>query len=88
MREGAELAGKHCLQCHKVNGFGGEKFPGNLAAIAGVHPEPDFIRWVLSPSSVRNGTSMPPLTDRLPETERRRIAKALFDYLTAGPVLQ
>ena len=88
LREGAELARRYCLQCHKVNGFGGEKFPGNLAAIARVHAEPDFIRWVLSPSAVRSSTTMPPLSDRLPDAERRRIAKALFDYLTAVPILQ
>ena len=88
VREGAELAKQYCLQCHKVNGFGGEKFPGNLAVLARVHPEPGFIRWVLNPSSVRSNTTMPPLSDRLPEAERRRIAKALFDYLTAVPVLR
>lgn len=88
LREGAELTKRFCLQCHKVNGFGGDKFPGNLAQIARVHPEADFIRWVLSPSSVRDNTNMPPLSDRLPEPERRRIAKALFDYLTAVPILR
>ena len=88
LHEGAELAKRYCLQCHKVNGFGGEKFPGNLAALARVHPEPDFVRWVLNPSSVRSNTTMPPLSDRIPDAERRRIAKALFDYLTAVPILQ
>ena len=88
LHEGAELARRHCLQCHKVNGYGGEKFPGNLAQIARVHPEPDFIRWVLSPSSMRSNSNMPPLADRLPDAERRRVAKALFDYLTAVPVLR
>ena len=84
--EGAELARTYCLQCHEVNGFGGEKYPGNLAEIARAYPEPDFIRWVLDPSSVRAGTSMPPLYHHIPDTERRRIAKALFDYLRAVPV--
>ena len=88
LHEGAELARRYCLQCHKVNGYGGEKFAGNLAHIARVHPEPDFVRWVLNPSSVRSNTNMPPLSDRLPDAERRRIAKALFDYLTAVPVLR
>ena len=88
LHEGAALAKKYCLQCHKVNGFGGEKFPGNLAALARVHPEPDFVRWVLNPSSVRSNTTMPPLSDRLPDAERRRVAKALFDYLTVVPILQ
>ena len=88
LHEGAGLAKRYCLQCHKVNGFGGEKFPGNLAVLARVHPEPDFVRLVLNPSSVRSNTTMPPLSDRLPDAERRRIAKALFDYLTAVPILQ
>ena len=88
LREGAGLAKRYCLQCHKVNGFGGEKFPGNLAALARIRPEPDFVRWVLDPSSVRTGTTMPPLSNRLPDAERRRIARALFDYLTAVPILQ
>ena len=88
LHEGAALAKRYCLQCHKVNGFGGEKLPGNLAALARLHPEPDFVRLVLSPSSVRSDTTMPPLSDRLPDAERRRIAKALFDYLTAVPILQ
>ena len=88
LHEGAELAKRYCLQCHKVNGLGGEKFPGNLAVLAKVHPEPDFVRWVLNPSSVRSDTTMPPLSGRLPDAERRRIAKALFDYLTAVPILQ
>ena len=86
--EGAELARTYCLQCHQVNGFGGEKYHGNLAEIARTHPEPDFIRWVLDPSSMRAGTSMPPLYDHIPDTERRRIAKALFDYLQAVPILR
>ena len=60
----------------------------NLAALARVHPEPEFIRWVLNPSSVRSNTTMPALSDRLPEAERRRIAKALLDYLTAVSVLR
>ena len=88
LHEGARLAKRYCLQCHKVNGFGGEKHPGNLAALARVHPEPDFLRWVLDPSSVRSNTTMPPLSDRLPDTERRRIAKALFNYLAAVPIPQ
>ena len=88
LHEGAELARTYCLQCHTVNGFGGEKHPANLAEIAKAYPEPDFTRWVLEPSSVRAGTSMPPLYRHIPDTERRRIAKALFDYLRAVPVLQ
>ena len=88
LREGVELAKAYCLQCHMVNGFGGEKHPGNLAAIARAYPEAEFIRWVLDPSSMRSDTTMPPLYHHIPDTERRRIAKMLFDYLRAVPVAQ
>ena len=86
LREGVELAKKYCLQCHMVNGFGGEKHPGNLAEVARAYPEPEFIRWVLDPSSIREDTTMPPLYHHLPGDERRRIAKVLFDYLRAVPI--
>ena len=85
--EGATLAKTHCLSCHMVNGFGGEKHEGNLAEIAKDYEETDFVRLVLAPLSVLEETTMPPLSDRLPEDERTRIAKALFDYLAALPVL-
>ena len=32
LHEGAELARRYCLQCHKVNGYGGDKSPGNPGA--------------------------------------------------------
>ena len=86
--EGARLAETYCLQCHKVNGFGGEKSPVNLARSGKVLSEADFIVLVLNPSSVRPNTTMPPLSDRLSEGERRRVAKAVFNYLRAVPVLQ
>ena len=44
--------------------------------------------WVPDPSSGRNGTTMPPLCDHIPDAERQRIAKALLDYLQAVPVLR
>ena len=87
-REGAELVETYCLQCHKVNGFGGEKFPVNLAVIVKDRTEAVFMGWVLNPASERPNTTMPPLSNRLSEAERRRIAKAAFDYLRAVPVLR
>ena len=88
LHAGAALAKTHCLSCHMVNGYGGEKFEGNLAQIAKDYAQADFVRLVLAPLSVLEETTMPPLSDRLPEDERARIAEALFDYLTALPVLE
>ena len=85
---GAALAETHCLNCHMVNGYGGEKFEGNLAEIAKDYEEAEFVSLVLAPLSALEETTMPPLSDRLAEEERQRIAKALFDYLTALPLLE
>ena len=86
LHEGAALAKTHCLSCHLVNGYGGRKFEANLAEVAKVYDEAEFVRLVLEPLSVLEETTMPPLSDRLAEDERQRIAKALFDYLNALPV--
>ena len=84
--EGARLVRTHCLSCHTVNGFGGAKFEGNLAEIVKDYGEEDFLHLVLTPASERAGATMPALSDRLSEGERRRIADAVFDYLKAVPV--
>ena len=84
--EGAGLVKRYCLSCHNVNGFGGAKFEGNLAEIVKDYEEADFLHLVLKPASERIGATMPALSDRLSEGERRRIADALFDYLKAVPV--
>lgn len=84
--EGAELVRRHCLTCHEVNGFGGAKFEGNLAEIAKDYGEAEFLRLVLTPASEREGATMPALSDRLSEAERRRIAQAVLAYLKEVPV--
>ena len=87
-RPGAALVKTHCLQCHKVNGFGGEKFEGNLAkSTPGTPAGRISCGCSSSRRHEREGATMPALSDRLPEAERRRIAAAIFDYLRAVPVL-
>ena len=82
-REGAELVRTHCLTCHKVNGFGGEKFEGDLAEIAKGYAEADFLRLVLTSAAARRCRRF---RIACQEPERRRIARILFDYLKAVPV--
>lgn len=84
--EAAALTQKHCLACHQINGYGGNKWPGNLASLAGKLSDTDFLRWVLNPSDLKPGTTMPGLPDGLPEPERQAIAKRVLDYLRAVPV--
>lgn len=84
--EPAELAQKYCLTCHQVNGFGGEKYPINLAARVKGLDESTFTRWVLTPSLVKPGTTMPPVSNSLPDGKRQAMAAALYDYLKSLPV--
>ena len=65
--EGAALAKTHCLSCHLVNGYGGEKYEGNLAEVTKDYEQAEFVSLILAPLSVLEETTMPPLSDRLPE---------------------
>ncbi len=49
---GLEKAQVRCLTCHSVNGYGGEKASGDLAAIARGLPRTAFLQWVLTPAKV------------------------------------
>lgn len=82
---GAAMTQKYCLSCHRVNEYGGDKAPGDLARIAKALPQADFLRWVLEPGSMRPGTTMPGLPDAMPDSERREVAQRLRQYLVALP---
>lgn len=83
--EDAALARKHCLSCHRINGYGGDKWPIDLAQRVKDMTAQDFQRWVLTPNMVKPGTTMPPLADQMPEPERAAMARRLFGYLSAIP---
>ncbi|HEX5783612.1 MAG TPA: hypothetical protein VFY35_02685 [Burkholderiaceae bacterium] len=76
---------KLCLSCHQINGFGGNKWPGNLAQLARSLGDDTFLRWVLAPSSLKPGTQMPPVADQRPQAEREVLARQILDYLKAQP---
>ena len=46
-----------------------------------------FERWVLIPSAVKPGTTMPPLAEHMPQAERQSWAQRLFAYLNALPAV-
>lgn len=81
----AAFAQKYCLTCHKINGYGGDKWPIDLSRRAKEMTPMEFERWVLMPSAVKPGTTMPPLAEHLPEGERQAMAQRLFAYLNAIP---
>jgi hypothetical protein len=85
LRSAAALAKTYCLNCHNLNGFGGDKVEGNLSALARNLDDDTFRAWVLNPRSVRPDTTMPALSESLPDGERVRIAEELRAYLLAMP---
>lgn len=83
--EDAGLARKYCLTCHRINGYGGDKFPIDLAHRVKDMTATEFERWVLTPNAVKPGATMPPLAHRIPEPKREVMAKRLYAYLRAFP---
>ena len=86
LEPGLENAKTHCLTCHKVNGYGGEKAGGDLALVARGLGRSLFVKWALDPQAVQPDTTMPALATQMPETERRGIAASIYTYLTRVPI--
>lgn len=78
---------KHCLNCHQVNGYGGDKRPTNLAQEVRKLSDAEFHAWVMEPNRVKPGTTMPALADAMAQADRMELANRLLDYLRAVPVL-
>jgi len=83
--EDATLTRKYCLSCHRINGYGGDKWPIDLAERVKEMTADHFDRWVLTPNAVKPGTTMPPLAERMPVAERETLARQLYGYLRAVP---
>lgn len=86
-RTGGKLVQANCITCHKVNGYGGDKFAVDLPVVVKQTPLQDFRKWVLSPRSVKPDTSMPGLPPEWPEARRQEAAQAIYDYLVNVPLL-
>jgi hypothetical protein len=78
----------HCLNCHRINGIGGDKFDGDLAAITKSLARAYFVGWILDPSSIRSSTTVPALPAQMGEAEGVQTATALYDYLLHLPAPQ
>lgn len=77
----ARLTQRHCLTCHQISGYGGNKWPGDLALSVKAFDEKRFTEWVLNPSALKPGTQMPALLPTRTIDERQEIAKRIFVYL-------
>lgn len=81
----ADLARTHCLSCHRIRGYGGDKMPLDLDVAVRGYDSAQWQRWLLTPSAVKRDTTMPALAETLPTVERAAIARQLHDYLRALP---
>jgi len=77
---------KYCLSCHQVNGYGGDKMPLNLAQRARELDAAAWQRQLLSPTSLKPGSTMPALPDSFSPASRASVAAQLHDYLKALPL--
>ncbi len=84
--EHSHLTQRYCLTCHQVNGYGGDKWPINLATHIKTMQEDVFKQWVLEPRARNPATTMPPLLDAMPEAQRQEIAEKIYQYLLVLPV--
>ncbi|HLO94762.1 MAG TPA: hypothetical protein VK195_10615 [Burkholderiaceae bacterium] len=82
----AQALQTHCLSCHQVNGYGGDKMPINLALRAREIDAARWQQWLLQPARLKPGTTMPPLSEGLPLAEREALAQQLHEYLKALPL--
>lgn len=77
----ANLTKKHCLTCHQVNGYGGDKSPIDLLTSISKYNADSYTSWILNPSIQKPNTTMPPLLSSAPLSERQEAAKKIYDYL-------
>ena len=77
----ANLTKKHCLTCHQVNGYGGDKSPIDLLTSISKYSADSYTSWILNPSIQKPNTTMPPLLSSAPLSERQETAKRIYDYL-------
>ena len=83
--DAADLARTHCLSCHRIRGYGGDKMPLDLDVVVKGYDAAAWKRWLLAPAAVRPGTTMPALAEAMPAADRAAIAQRLYDYLQALP---
>jgi hypothetical protein len=77
----ANLTQKHCLTCHQVNGYGGDKWPIDLLVSVRKYSADSFVSWILNPSMQKPNTTMPPLLISAPPSDRQEAAQSIYDYL-------
>jgi len=81
VRAGFEDWKTYCMNCHRIDGVGGMKYPVDLRQLVKRKSRDELRAWINSPGSLRPGTSMPPLNVYLGKREREQVIERIIDYL-------
>jgi hypothetical protein len=80
IKEGFLYFRKYCLNCHAIDGEGGQKAPDlKMLNLFGRLNKVQLRKWILSPQSMKPTTLMPPFAPKLPN--REKAADMVVDYL-------
>jgi mono/diheme cytochrome c family protein len=80
-RAGFEDWKTYCMDCHQIDGVGGMKYPVDLRQLVKGKTRDELRAWISTPSSLRPGTTMPPLNVYLGDQERSQVIERIIDYL-------
>jgi cytochrome c2 len=72
-KRGYEVFRKHCVSCHALDGQGGKLGPelNTPVSVTEYFKEPWLKKWIINPSALRAGTSMPAVVPAGPEQGRK-----------------
>ena len=73
----------NCLSCHKIDGFGGNKFGMDIRQSIKGRSREELYEWIDTPSAVNKFTAMPPLDPGVTGESRERVINRIIDYLQA-----
>ncbi len=73
----------NCLSCHKIDGFGGNKFGMDIRQSIKGRSREELYEWIDRPSTINKFTTMPPLDPGVTGETRKQLINRIIDYLQA-----
>jgi mono/diheme cytochrome c family protein len=73
----------NCLSCHKIDGFGGNKFGMDIRQSIKGRSREELYEWIDAPSAINKFTTMPPFNPGVTGENRKQLINLIIDYLQA-----
>ena len=73
----------NCLSCHKIDGFGGNKFGMDIRQSIKGRSREELYEWIDTPLAINKFTTMPPLNPGVTGENREQLINRIIDYLQA-----